>query len=217
MYIYIYVHTFNYTPICKLCFCIWGKKKNATSKWKRCCFGLVCSRVSPLGPRPAALGWLPQSTVVCLTFFWSGNSWKNMGSTIVMGYVQYWINYSWVHYTYQQWVFWVFFARNGCFLKWGYPIAGWLIMDNPSVNGWWLGVPPFMETLIWYGMIKDEHDHQCRDDMGWHGMMTIPCYFQSVWFHMPEKPGRCVLCIDTPKKTHILFAVYIPVSVYLHE
>ena len=24
------------------------------------------------------------------------------------------------------------------------PIAGWFIVENPSINGWWLGVPPWL-------------------------------------------------------------------------
>ena len=30
------------------------------------------------------------------------------------------------------------------FHKWGYPIAGWFIRENPSINGWWLGVPAWL-------------------------------------------------------------------------
>ena len=29
------------------------------------------------------------------------------------------------------------------FHKWGYPIAGWFIRENPSINGCELGVPLF--------------------------------------------------------------------------
>jgi hypothetical protein len=30
----------------------------------------------------------------------------------------------------------------------GIPIAGWFIMENPSINGCKLGVPPLQETAI---------------------------------------------------------------------
>ena len=43
---------------------------------------------------------------------------------------------------------------NGGFHKWGVPQNGWFIIrENPSINGWWLGVPLFQETPIWFNVL----------------------------------------------------------------
>ena len=36
----------------------------------------------------------------------------------------------------------------GGLLKWGHPKNGWFIVENPILNGWWLGGPLFQETSI---------------------------------------------------------------------
>ena len=56
------------------------------------------------------------------------------------------------------WVLYIYILYRG-FHKWGYPIAGWFIIENPSKNGWFAGTPILGTHHIYIYVHINAHTH----------------------------------------------------------
>ena len=78
-------------------------------------------------------------------------------------------------------VWWFFFPYGGFHSHGGSPIAGWF-MENPSINGWELGVPLFQESAISVSWFYMRVYNKTLLNVGWGRQIRFPnavCFYAS--------------------------------------